>query len=170
MATLVSAQTLWSCGLACIESILADNGVAKTQSQMLAELAQKFPRWETQPGILNGGEFGKVFEGLGFDVYVIMPSTFAESIKLMNDADVVGAIMATSKFWETPARQRLIELNHALRIVSANGSGVTLMNPYRAPAQGRIESFSWQDIEAFKTQPFFFKRLIPAAQTPKCPT
>jgi hypothetical protein len=166
MATLVSAQTLWSCGLACIESILADNGVAKTQSQMLAELAHEFPQWGAQPGILNGGEFGKVFKGAGLDVCVIMPSTFAESIKLMQDVDVMGAILATSRFWETPARQKLIELNHALRLVSADGNGVTLMNPYRAPTQGRIELFSWQDIDAFKTQPFVFKRLIPAALTP----
>jgi len=163
MASLVSAQTLWSCGLACIESILADNGVTKTQSQMLVELAHDFPQWETQPGILNGGEFGKVFKSVGFDVCVVMPSTFAESITLVQDVDVVGAILATSKFWEPPAKKRLIELNHALRLVSADKHGVTLMNPYRVPAPARIESFSWQDIDAFKAQPFVFKRVISTA-------
>ncbi len=35
MSTLICAVNLWSCGLACVEAILADNGVPKTQNEII---------------------------------------------------------------------------------------------------------------------------------------
>jgi|GEM_PF-3671624 len=160
MITTVSSINLWSCGLACIESILSDNGRAVTQAEMLESLKAEFPAWENQPGLLSGADFDKVFAGVGFKVAVLVPNSFSESIQLMQAPETVGGILATSKFWGSAAKDSLIELNHAMRLVDANGNGVTLMNPYRSPAPGAIENYSWSEIDQFKCQVFVFQSQI----------
>jgi hypothetical protein len=157
--TLTSATTLYSCGLACIESILTDCGVPKTQVEMLELLCPFFPKWEEFPGLLSGADFEAVFREVGFPVTVLVPATFNESIELLSAPEAVGGILATSKFWADSSKQSLIELNHALRLVTADKNGVHLMNPYRFPATGRLEQYNWEEVHAFQTQSFIFHKV-----------
>lgn len=159
MTTCVAAINDWSCGLACIESVLRDCGLSISQAQMIADLGEKvFPSWAELPGILSGADFGDVFMGVGFEVSVVLPKTFQESIQLINAPNTIGAILATSRFWESPAKDSLMDLNHAMRLVDADNRGVTVMNPLRAPNLGVVERYEWQEIDKFKCQVFAFQR------------
>ncbi len=158
MATLICAETLWSFSLACIESILADNRVILSQRKMIADFRFTFPRWETQPGFLGTAEYEKFFEVIGFPVVVYHPQNYAESIYLMAEHDTVGAILTTQRFWENSAKLRIVDSEHALRLVTADSAGLTLMNPCRCPNPGIIENYSWETVASFTPQVLVFKR------------
>jgi len=159
MSTLICSINLWSCGLACIEAILEDNGAPMAQSKIIADLKHLFPAWATQPGLMSPGDFEIVFREVGFPVNVIQPATFAQTIVEMGDKSTVGAMIWVTKFWDGAGpKKTLIDLNHALRLVSADHKGVMVMNPYRCPAPARDEFYSWKEVEIFKSGVLVFKK------------
>jgi hypothetical protein len=151
MAKLVCATTLYSCGLACIESILSDNGIQKTQGQLIADLAHLFPPWQTHPGLMSLGDAETIFREAGLQVAMSLAATSQEAILLLKAADTVGAILFTTKFWEDPqTRIGLCDLKHCLRVSDADGVGVTVMHPYRCPSTAKAESYTWQEVISFE--------------------
>jgi hypothetical protein len=159
MSKLICSVNLWSCGLACIEAILADNGVIKAQSNIIADLTHIFPAWAAQPGLMSPGDFEIVFRELGFPVEVVQPATFAQTIVEMGDKSTIGAMIWVTKFWGDPiAKKTLTDLNHALRLVSADQKGVMVMNPYRCPSPARDEFYSWPEVDNFKSGVLVFKK------------
>jgi hypothetical protein len=159
MSTLICSVNLWSCGLACIEAILADNGAPKTQSKIIADLTHLFPVWAAQPGLMSPGDFEIVFREVGFPVNVVQPATFAQTIVEMCDKSTVGAMIWVTKFWDDPiAKKALTDLNHALRLMSADHKGVMVMNPYRCPSSARDEFYTWPEVDSFKSGVLVFKK------------
>lgn len=159
MSTLICSVNLWSCGVACVEVILADNGVTKTQNTIITDLTHLFPAWAAQPGLMSSGDFEIVFREVGFPVNVAQPATFAQTIVEMGDKRTVGAMLWVTKFWDHPiAKNKLIDLNHALRLVSADNKGVMVMNPYRCPSPARDEFYSWSEVDSFKCGVLIFKK------------
>jgi hypothetical protein len=159
MATLTCATTVFSCGLACVESILADNGVVKTQSEMIAAYGHLFPQWVAQPGITSPAACETVFREVGFPVTVTRPATSIETISRLSEADTVGAILFVTKFYDDAVtRQTLSDLNHILRLLKADHNGISVMNPYRCPSPGKIEDYSWQEVVSFQGGVLVFKR------------
>jgi hypothetical protein len=159
MAALTCASTLFSCGLACVESILADNGIAKTQPEMIAAYGHLFPQWTTQPGITSPASCEMVFREAGFPVSVTWPTTMAEIIARLNEPNAKGAILYVTKFYEDAVtRQKLCDLNHILRLLAADQEGVRVMNPYRCPLPAKVENYSWQEVVSFQGGVLVFKK------------
>lgn len=159
MSTLVCAINPWSCGLACVEAILADNGISKIQSTIIADLAHLFPAWKTMPGSMTPGDFENVFRGAGFPVKVVQPATFKDAIVELNDITTVGAVIWVTRFWDNPvAKGALSDLNHALRFVSADQNGAFVMNPYRCPSPAKDEYYTWLEVHSFKSGVLVFKK------------
>jgi hypothetical protein len=156
MTTLICAKTLYSCGLACIESILKDNGLDFEQETMLSEYSDHFPKWAEHLGILSITDYKKIFELVGLPVDVVLPDKFRDSIELMQKDDLVGAILTTRKFWKDSTKTEMMDLFHALRLISADSRGVTVMNPAQCPTPAQIWSFPWEDVAKFETQPAMF--------------
>jgi hypothetical protein len=151
MATLTCATTEFSCGLACVESILADNGVMKTQKEMIAAYGHIFPQWSAQPGITSPAACEIVFRNVGFPVTVTWPATFVETVSRLGEADTVGAILFVTKFYDDAVtRQNLSDLNHIVRVLTANPNRIRVMNPYRCPSPASIEDYAWQEVASFK--------------------
>ena len=150
MPTLVCATKLHSCGLACIESILADNGVSKSQDEMIQELNADFPARVAEPGLINSAEVPAVFNKLGLPVIEQRPQTSADVVQQMASPETIGAILFTTKFWENAdTRTQLVDYKHGLRVTAASLKGVTVMNPYRCPAPARLEDYSWPEVLSF---------------------
>ena len=98
MATLTCSTTLFSCGLACVESILADNGVAKTQGEMIAAYGHLFPQWVAQPGITSPASCETVFREVGFPVTVTQAftSSVAQPLLLSNPFPTANAVISNT--------------------------------------------------------------------------
>jgi hypothetical protein len=159
MATLTCSTTLFSCGLACVESILADNGIAKSQGEMITAYGHLFPQWRTQPGITSPASCEAVFREVGFPVTVIQPATSAETITCLNEADTVGAILFVTKFYDDAVTRRtLSDLNHILRLLKADNKVISVMNPYRCPSPAKIEDYTWQEVVSFQGGVLVFKK------------
>lgn len=159
MSKLVCSQTLWSCGLACIEAILSDNGIEKKQSEMIAAFGYLFPSWQAQPGLMNPPDFETVFKEVGFPVKVSTPPDFRSAIAQMAENDTVGGVIITTKFWNDPVgKNNLCDLIHAVRLLSANANGIEVMNPYRCPAVAKDEFYTWQEVALFKGGALIFKK------------
>ena len=159
MSTLVCSFNLWSCGLACIEAILKDNGLPKTQDEIIQNHGHHFSAWATQPGLMSVADFEVVFREVGFPVKVIQPATFGKTIEELSAPNTVGAVMWVSRFWDNPvSKNALVDLNHALRLVSANQNGVMVMNPYRCPSSARDEFYTWLEVDNFKGGALVFKK------------
>jgi hypothetical protein len=156
--TEVCAITPYSCALACVESILKDQGVDLSQQDMLERFSLSFPKWKDHAGLLVGEDYELLFELAGLPVTLSCPATFAETIDNVNDPSVIGVILGTSRFWGDPSRKTLIDCWHALRILSADKHGVTTMNPVLRPGPVVIEKYGWEVIESFMSQPLVFKR------------
>jgi hypothetical protein len=159
MSTLVCSVNLWSCGLASIEAILADNGIKKSQAEIIADLGHLFPSWAAQPGLMSPGDFEVVFRAVGFPVEVVWPVTFKDTIVELADKNTIGAMIWVTKFWDDPVgKNALADLNHALRLVSADQMGVMVMNPYRCPSPARDEFYTWREVDSFKSGVLVFKK------------
>lgn len=159
MSTLICAATLWSCGIACIEAILADNGIKMTQNEIIHNNTNRYPAWATQPGFIGPADFEGLLSASGLLVKTVRPHTFLETITELADINTVGAIMWVSKFWDHPvAKNKLIDQNHALRLVSASKAGVMVMNPYRCPFPGRDEFYTWPEVKSFDGGVLVFKK------------
>ena len=148
--TLVCATKLHSCGLACIESILADIGISKSQDEMIHDWNADFPAWASEPGLLNSAEVPAVFNKLGLSVFEQRPRDSMEAVQQMAAPETIGAILFTTKFWiNADTRTQLVDYRHGLRVTAASSKGVTVMNPYRCPAPARLEDYSWSDVSSF---------------------
>ena len=159
MATLTCATTLFSCGLACIESILADNGIAKTQTEMIADFGHLFPQWVAQPGITSPAACETVLKAAGLPVAVSWPTTSAEVVLRLGEANAVGAMFFVTKFYDDAVtRQTLSDLNHILRLTKADQNGVEVMNPYRCPSPAALEDYNWQEVVSFQGAIAVFKK------------
>src|SRR5262245_28861582 len=100
MAKLVCATTLFSCGLACLESILADNDISKTQKEMIASFGHQFPQWDTQPGITSPAACETILKAAGLPVTTVWPATSDETVNRLGEGDTVGAMLFTTKFYD----------------------------------------------------------------------
>jgi hypothetical protein len=159
MAKLVSAVTPDSCGLACIESIVADNGRLTTQSEMIAELGHLFPEWTETPGIMSINDFEIVFRAIGFPVTRTLPATCQQAASHLADVDVVGAIFFVKRFWQDPTnRLALCDRYHVFRFLGADRSGIEVMNPYCCPLPAQIEHYSWQEVQIFQGRTAVFEK------------
>ncbi|HEY1082701.1 MAG TPA: hypothetical protein VGE29_10590 [Prosthecobacter sp.] len=157
--TKVCAITPYACALACVESILKDQGIELTQQQMLDGFAEHFPRWSEHPGILEGKDYEPLFKLAGLSVTLCLPKTFAETITMMRDNSIVGVILGTSRFWKGASKTELIDCWHALRIFGADELGITAMNPVVWPGPVTVETYRWEEIERFETQPLALRKI-----------
>jgi hypothetical protein len=158
--TEVCAITKYSCALACVESILKDQGISLTQQQMLDRFAGSFPRWQEHPGILEGKDYDPLFNLAGLPVNICVPAKFADTIDIINDHSFVGAILGTSRLWRDSTKTELIHCFHAFRILAADNSSLTVMDPVLHPGPVCIRKFSWDDVRQFEAQPLAFKRKL----------
>jgi hypothetical protein len=138
---------------------LADDGVVKTQSEMIAAYGHLFPQWVAQPGITSPASCELIFREVGFPVTVTQPATSIETISQLSEANMVGAILFVTKFYnDTVTRQTVLVLNHILRLLKADQNGVSVMNPYRCPSPGKIEDYTWQEVVSFQGGVLVFKK------------
>jgi hypothetical protein len=157
MSNLVCSVTDWSCGLACVESILADNGVEKPQAEIITQLKGLFPKWIEEPGGLLPVDFETVFRELGFPVNVVEPDTYGDVIPKFGEKNTIGAIICVTKFWDVSGTE-LTDLNHSLRLLKADTTGVAVMNPCRCPFRARLEQYSWKQVVSFQGAVLIFKK------------
>jgi hypothetical protein len=140
--TRVSAETLFSCFLAAVESLARDQKIAKTQPQMLAEYAAHFPKWQNQPGYIHDSkEAEALLKLVGFMNPIAYVRTPGETVMRFDTRK--GAFVFTKTFYDEHGN--LSDLSHALRLLEANRRGLILMNPRRSPAPGTIECYSWSE-------------------------
>jgi hypothetical protein len=157
MSNLVCSVTDWSCGLACVESILADNGVKTTQAQIITGLNRLFPKWIDELGGILPVDFETVFRELGFPIKVVEPDTYGDVIPRLAEQDTVGAVICVTKFWDVSGTE-LTELNHSLRLLNADTKGIAVMNPCRCPFPARVELYSWKQVVSFQGAVLIFKK------------
>jgi hypothetical protein len=158
MPALICSITPFSCALACIESILADNGVKTTQQEMLNCLGKFFPEWQAQPGGVSAAKFEMVFAKLGFPVTKIVATTKAEITAEMASAETVGAILCTFKYWTDSTKQALKNHDHATRLICASPNGVIIMDPQICPDPGILMHLSWDELQAFEGRVCAFRK------------
>ena len=157
-ASLVDQHTPFSCALACIESILRENGVIFSQKQMLEGLAKDFPDWKDAPGKIAPGDFEKVFATAGFPIDMSMPENPQDSINRFPGC--CGAIIGCEKHWVIENCSRILEPNyHAVRLLQPSCDGFEVMNPGHPPVPSKIETWPIKDLIDRKTRSYlFFKK------------
>ena len=159
MAALRCAINEFSCGLACIESILADNGLSKTQSQMLSDFGHRFPQWTAQPGVTSSDACEEILGSAGLPVISIEPRTVGEIHSRFNEANTVGALIFVSQFYDdVSTRKRMIKVDHILRLTKAEANSIEVMNPYRCPSPAALEEYSWHEFLSFQGGVLVFQK------------
>lgn len=147
----VPSVTEWSCGLACLESLARERGLAFSQSDVIARHRERYPLWREKPGacaltlkLLSKGHWLIEWELMDLARHLGL----AHGVRLLRDRDALrrsladpsqAAIALTRRSWEGG---RCTELNHALRVLDADGTGPTVMDPGRRLG-GRVERLEW---------------------------
>jgi hypothetical protein len=159
MATLTCAVNEFSCGLACVESILADNSITKTQSEMIADFSHRFPQWVAQPGLTSPDACEEILKTAGLRFTTVEPRTVGEINLRFNEANTLGALIFATRFYDDAAtRKSLSNSAHILRLTRTDAKGIEVMNPYRCPALAALEVYSWQEFLLFQGGVFIFQK------------
>lgn len=140
----VSAETPFSCAVACVESLLRHLGRPMTQPEMFARFANHFPAWQKQEGIIDHPtEFDRLLNLTGFG-----PRRFASSAAdLLSAFDPArGGFVFTQKFYdENGPPLSLCDKGHCLRILKVSQDFIWLMDPLRKPAPAVVGCFPWSE-------------------------
>jgi hypothetical protein len=151
--TCVSAETQFSCFLACVESLSRDRGFPITQGEMLGRFASRFPRWQTQPGYIHDvAEAVDLLQLAGFSGDVVAVRTAEEVIAGFKSAN--GGFVFTDDFYD--ANGQISDFNHSLRLLDAPPEKIVLMNPLRKPATGIVSEYPWTEFPKWKSLVMLF--------------
>lgn len=153
--TCVSAETEFSCFLACVESLSRDRGFPITQGEMLGRFASRFPRWQTQPGYIHDmAEAVELLNLAGFSGDLIAVKTAQEVISGFRPA--IGGFIFTDDFYD--ANGQISDFNHSLRLLDAPVEKIVVMNPLRKPSAGIVSEYLWTEFPKWKPLVIFFER------------
>jgi hypothetical protein len=138
---------------------LADNGITKTQNEMIADFGHQFPQWVAQPGLTSPDACEEILKTAGLAVTTIEPRTVGEINLRFNEANTVGALIFAARFYDDAAtRKSISNVSHILKLTSAEAEGIEVMNPYRCPAPAVLEDYSWQEFLLFQGGVLVFQK------------
>ncbi|BCX49777.1 hypothetical protein HAHE_36850 [Haloferula helveola] len=152
----IQQETRWSCGLACIESILLSIGVDFPQRDMLSKFATEFPDWSAHPGKIAPADFPSFFEAAGVPVNMLLPEDIPGTVAVLPGS--IGAIVGREKWWKDEKRIELVDNWHALRLREVRDTKLIVMSPGFEPQESTVEVIPMDEVKMIQSRVYVFHR------------